>query len=162
MNDIVQLRQQIRALQAEREALAQVRCNREEAAAVVKAYVKQAHADGQALLQRMVGSLASGGYVDDSALAVGGPQSTAYHLAPLLVVMVGHKAFADSLLAEVAETVPDGPDASARKARLAAIGVELDRLEIEEESIVEASEGTAVPIERRPDARPEIVIGLRK
>jgi len=80
-------------------------------------------------------------------------------LAVTLVGVLGAAPVADALLRQIG-TVPKGLDAAARTARLAEIGAELDRLEIAEERLVEASEAAGAPIQRRDDCRPEVVLGV--
>jgi len=80
-------------------------------------------------------------------------------LGPILSAVVGAERLRNFLLTDLNDIAPDGPDKEARKARLAQIGAELDVLEAQEERLIERSEQAGAPIERRADARAEIVLG---
>jgi hypothetical protein len=80
-------------------------------------------------------------------------------IGPLLTGLLGAARVVEFLLAGI-DTVPEGLDTSDRLARLSVVNAELDRIEVEEERLIEASEYTSTLVPRRPDARPEIVLAL--
>lgn len=83
----------------------------------------------------------------------------ALDLGPLLVALFGDVL--RTRIGELLEQVPEGVESATRRARTTEIDRELDRVESEEESLIEQSEIDGDPIVRRPDARPEIVLALK-
>jgi hypothetical protein len=83
------------------------------------------------------------------------------NLAEVLAGVVGPERIEAALLRHIDAEVPPGLDSAARSQRLFEIAAELDALEAEEEALIEASERTGAPLERRPDARPDVVLGVR-
>ena len=101
-------------------------------------------------------------------LRVGGSAHTPAHalvakvsadLGPLLVSLLGPASIEAALLRDI-ESIPEGLAPAEKAARLAEIEAELDRLEREEEALIEASAESGEPIPRRADANPAIVLGM--
>ena len=76
------------------------------------------------------------------------------NIGPLMVAMLGTDTVKAALMGYLG-TLPEGTATAPRLARLQAIAIELDQLETDEESMVDAND-----LERRPDARPEIVLAV--
>jgi hypothetical protein len=72
--------------------------------------------------------------------------------------MLGEEVVVNAMLSQL-QAVPESLGGAERIARLDAIATELDTLEREEEALIEAAENEGHEVMRRPDARPEIVIG---
>jgi len=79
---------------------------------------------------------------------------------PLLAFLFGDtikEKFADAIQQS---DYKEGPPAAERPKMIKDISAELDQLEFQEEQIIVEAEGVGIPIPRRPDARPEIVLKL--
>lgn len=155
---IKQLRTRIAALQRERETINAQERSREEVRAAVLQYAERLDAEFADRARYVLRRVAAGGRLSgmfNAALADFGADA-----AMPLVATLGAATVADAMLRHLESAVPAGLDAEARAARLSDIATELDALEIEEEALIEASEATAAPILRRPDCRPEIVLGM--
>lgn len=152
---IAQLRARIAELQAERATLRASGDSHAEVCAGIDEFCQNAAARGDQSLGYAVmsGTLAEG-------LTVKPGPGGVIDLAPVLASLMGADAMAAALQRHV-RLMADGPNAADRAARLAEISAELDRLERDEETQIEASEATGAPIARRADARAEIVLGVR-
>jgi hypothetical protein len=135
------LRKKIAALQAEKAELSTQRRSRQEVTILLEAMIAQSFAAGEAQLQRELGKA-----------ALGEPFTPVLLTVPTLVALLGIDTVKAAFCAPLA-SVPVGLPSAERIARLEAINADLDQLETQEESICE-SEG----IERRPTARPEIIL----
>jgi hypothetical protein len=135
------LRDSIRALQAERAELLRQKRSRAEVGDALDALVTHWQGEGQRILAREL-----------QRLAEGGPGDPLGPLGPVLTLLLGPDAVKAALASQLAD-VPEGLPPQARADALVKTGVALDRAEREEEKLCEA-EG----LDRRPDARPEIVL----
>jgi len=144
MRKIETLRARIAALQVERAALLRQKRNRAQVVDAIGDLVQHWAAEGADLVARELQRAAEGGPPD--------PLRIRTELGPLFAALLGADAVRAALLAGI-EAIPVGLDATDRADKLVTLGVELDRLEKDEERLCEA-EG----IDRRPDARPEIVL----
>ncbi|MDP9919817.1 hypothetical protein J2W24_005497 [Variovorax boronicumulans] len=77
---------------------------------------------------------------------------------PLALTLLG----ADTLRASLLRTVDAAPEGANREARLKQLGVELDKVEREEERLICQLEQLGQPVLRRRDARPEIVLSVEE
>ena len=159
--NIDKLRAHIRALQAERDTLTTQTRSRAEVAAMLDRMIDNAATAGAAMLASEIASAVAGGPVAPLNLRgiapvprAPGVASVNLNAAPLLVALLGPLAVKAALSGAVA-SIPEGMPAADRLARLEAIGADLDRLETEEEALC-----TRDSIDRRPDARPEVVLGV--
>lgn len=164
--EVEALRVCIAALHADRTALQAQQRNRAAVGATVAALVDRWHAAGVDALGREIQRAAAGGPPDLMSVhgaviipKAPGVSPLSLDLGPLLTALLGPKAITRAL-AGLLDQVPEGLDATARADRLTTIERELDRLEAEEERAIEMSELDGDPIERRPDARPEIILVL--
>jgi hypothetical protein len=155
-------RLKITALQRERMALEQQKASRAEVRAKVAALVNgwEEAAVKRSGLQLLW--MARDGH--DSGLARADIGDAGYDglyavLGPLLVSMLGAEHVTNCLLAGI-ESVPESLDKPARLARIAAINLELDRLEAEEEGLICAAEAQGLQVLRRPNARPEVILAV--
>lgn len=82
-------------------------------------------------------------------------------LGEALVALLGAEAVEAALTRHLNAEVPPGLDRAERSARLFQIEAEIEALEAEEETLIEASEETDRSIARRRDAKPHIVLGER-
>jgi hypothetical protein len=80
-------------------------------------------------------------------------------LGAMLVGVVGAGVLRDSFMARIDAKMP-GMSEGERDQRAADLTAQLDALERDEERLICASEAAGAPIQRRPDARPEIVLGV--
>ncbi len=135
------LRKRIAALQAEKAELSTQKRSRQEVTILLESMIAQSFATGTATLERELGKA-----------AIGEPFTPVLLTVPTLVALLGTDTIKAAFCAPLA-SVPLGIPSAERIARLEVIGSELDDLEIREESICE-SEG----IERRENARPEIIL----
>ena len=163
---VEQLRGTIRALQAERDALAGQRRSRDDVRALVESLVDRWHAQGCDAIERELQRAAAGGAPDlltlhGAAVVPAAPSAApvALDLAPVLVGLLGAETVLAALLSRL-DAVPEGTPPDARRERLAAIAAQLDGLERDEEKLIESSDFEGEPIERRADARPEIVLAV--
>lgn len=162
--EVAALRERITALQAERRTIELQARTRGAVRAEIERTVTDWQERGAAALTREVQRAALGATPDLLAVhgagsAAGGVAHVRLDLGPLLVSVLGAAAMRKALFATL-EQVPEGLDAAARAARLVEIDAELDRLEAQEEQAIEMSELDGDPIERRGDARPEIVLDM--
>jgi hypothetical protein len=158
------LRKQIAALQAEHLELSSQKRSGAEVGAMVDGMIAGWSAAGLQALGRDLARAANGEPVDPLTLRSAAPVAAAppgvaqisLNLGPLLVAMLGPDAV-KAAFAGVLATLPPGTDRAERLKRLEAIGAELDALERDEETMIVASGGA---IERRPDARPQIILAV--
>ena len=78
----------------------------------------------------------------------------------LAVGAIGPEALAGALLVGIEDNVLEIMPPAARTSRRAEVLAELDRSELEEEQLIEQSEADGAPVERRAEARPEIILAL--
>lgn len=161
-DEVAALRERISALQAERQTLVFQARTRAEVRAEIEATVAHWQTIGAASLTRELQRAALGAAPDlltahGTGPAAGGVAHVRLDLGPLLTAVLGPAAVRKALLATL-DAVPEGMPAEARAARLAAIDADLEKLERDEERLVEMSQLDGDPIARRPDARPEIIL----
>jgi hypothetical protein len=136
--------------------------SRAEVAELVRRHVSAFEQEARETCRRALQELAGGHHaaILQADVFVSGSSTIASEadLGPMLVAMLGADKITSVLLADIG-AVPEGLPRADRLARLAAIAAELDTLEAEEEALIVASEATAAPVPRRPDARPSIVLG---
>lgn len=154
IKQIETLREEIRARQTERAALASQPRSRDEVRQKVAALVSGWQAEALRRNALNLQLLASGDH--PPLVELSGDKSA----GPLMVLMLGADRVQQALLTGI-ETVPDGLPTADREARASAIGGELDALEAEEEALIVQAEEAGEFIVRRSDARPEIVLGKR-
>jgi hypothetical protein len=157
--NIESIREQIKSLQDERDILESQPVNADGAAAIIDASfgpLRAEFARDCAMIQRV--ALAGDATHARNLMR---EQFQGLRLAALLLEVLGTEAFAGAFkvgLASVATTVLTPEQV---QARLTEIGSDLDRLEAEEEALIDASELEGQPIARRPNARPEIILALQ-
>ncbi|GAB3647342.1 hypothetical protein [Ramlibacter alkalitolerans] len=159
-SQVAALRTQIAELQRERDALQRQRRSRAEVAAAVDQQIKEWAERGRGAFARAVVQLSEGLAASPVVLrTTGGADGVAHaDLGPFLVACVGEVKVREAYLASLAD-MPEGLPRAARDTRLREIASRLDDLELQEEELVERSETSGDPIARRPDARPEVVLG---
>ncbi|HEY0877862.1 MAG TPA: hypothetical protein VGE10_05370 [Zeimonas sp.] len=159
------LRQQIAALQTERAELLALPRDRATVEAIIRQTVEHWQRDGEQHVAREIARTAAGG---PHALLVsrgvvpathGAPAPFDLALGPLLTALLGADHVEAALLRYV-ESVPAGMPAAERETRLAEIAKTLDAIEAEEEKSIMLAAGEGISIARRPNARPEIVVGV--
>jgi len=155
------LRKQIATLQAEHLELTNQKRSRKEVAMMLDAMVNQWAATGMQGIARDLMRAANGEPSEPLTLRAAAPVAAApgvaqisLNLGPMLVALVGAESVKTAFISALG-TLPEGMDRTPRLARLSAIADELDTLELEEEGLIVASAGA---IERRADARPEIIL----
>lgn len=161
---VAALRDRIAALQSERATIAQQARTRADVRAEIERTIAQWQERGAATLAREVQRAALGAAPElltahGAGPAAGGVAHVRLDLGPLLVSVLGAGAMRKALLATL-DAVPEGLDAAARAGRLAAIDADLDTTEREEERLICEAELLGDEIERRADARPEILLAL--
>jgi len=134
----------IAIVQAERGALLRQKRSRAQVIQSIDELVVHWAAEGADLVARELLRAAEGGPPD--------PLRIRTELGPLFAALLGADVVRAALLAGI-EAIPVGLDAQDRADKLVTLGVELDRLERDEEALCESG-----GIDRRPDARPEIVL----
>ncbi len=153
---IHEIRARIAALHDEQRGIALTGRNRGEVVALINQAV-DAWQDGAArMLTLQIDKAAAGQPFAPYAVTIGGK---AIDLGPILVSLMGAEPVRRKLHAS-AQSLPVGLSHAERVDRLTAIGAELDTLEAEEERLIVESEATDSPVQRRPDARPEIVLAV--
>jgi hypothetical protein len=143
---LTKLRTEIAQLQAERDQLAPWRKSRADVGAVLEGQVKRYAEQGAAHFATEAARCAQGGAPDPFAVYVDGRR---VDLGPLLVALVGATPVRKALAAALANMPEDVT------ARIAEIERALDTLEEEEERLCVAHN-----LDRRPDARPEIILEM--
>jgi hypothetical protein len=163
LHEVQANREQIKALQAERDSLLGDpspsgtgygrRRNRDEVKAELERMAERLFRKGAEQARRTLIDIAF-----DRRTDLLSEDST--DMAASLAYLFGPGALVSPLLLQL-DAVPDGPNAADRKARLEAIEQELDELELAEERLIEMAEEEGEPIARRPDIRAEIVLAPR-
>jgi hypothetical protein len=159
--NIESLRVTIASLQREQKTLTNQVRSRSEVAAYVERCAAKWERDAQQAMSRTLNVLAYGHAPLMRAEVIDGTTQAPSEadLGTLMVAMLGAEKVTSVLLSNLNE-VPEGLDTPTRLARLSVIATELDRLETEEERLIEASEYTGAPVPRRGDGRPEIILAL--
>lgn len=164
MEKIIELRQRIAELQAERAAIHRQRRSRDEVKSAVDAWLSSAEQQGReslhlALERAMVGQSFTPCHVHGNAAVFDSHCAAplSLDLGPLLVMILGKAAVKKSVSLFI-DGLPEGLDPATRARRLAEIERDLYQLETEEEGRVVELENAGEPILRRPDARPEIIL----
>lgn len=121
------------------------------------AYAQRAHAQGAEIIRRAGQAAAAGRDIGEAFRPH--TQWDRVDLGPILAVLMGAETFAELVSANIADYAKPGPDAAQRAADLAELQRQLLEAERREEDLVVRSESTRAPVLRRPDARPEIVLG---
>ena len=142
------LRKRIASLQAERNELTAQRRSRSEIGDQLDATVNQWATTGTAAILREFQHAAAGH--PSEPLTLRGP---VVHLGPLLTAMMGAESVKGVLLATL-QQIPEGMPTADRLARISEIDASLDELETTEEQMV-----VELGVARRPNCRPEIVLG---
>jgi hypothetical protein len=153
-DQVVTLRERIAKLQAERIRLTASKRSRAEVATMLDATVSSWALTGHAVLAREVNRAAAGLPVELLSLRGVVPVPAAPGAAS---ISLSAADAVKSALAATLSTVPEGMPTTARLARIAEIASELNKLEAEEEALIDAADGA---IERRADARPEIILAV--
>lgn len=160
------IRIDVSTLQCERRFLQSQRQSREELRESVRALIGHWRRKGEAAIARELQRAATGFApepltVKGNAAVTIAPGNAPFSVdvGPLLLALFPE--YVERRLFALMDAVPEGMDSAARRARLAEIDGELDRLESEEEALIEQSEIMGSPIDRRADARPEIVLASK-
>jgi len=156
---LAELRQRIAAHQQERTTLTNQKRSRGEVQACMQRAAEGWREAGERTLRQQAREIAGGEAPQMLAEFVG--INDRVSIGSALALVLGADAVATALQ-KYTEHIPEGLDKPAREARLAEIGAELDALEAEEERLIEEAEAAGEYIERRPDARPEIILGAIK
>lgn len=160
---ITHLRGRIAALRNERDAHLRNKLSRSETRAYIERQIAAWGREAEESTKRDLMLLARDGWTNlleaPTKHAIGYQIAGRADLAPLLVALVGEKRVSTFLLADI-DSVPEGLNKAARAARLEAIEAELLDLETQEEQLIEQCEEEGIPVQRRADARPEIVLGV--
>jgi hypothetical protein len=153
VNNINQPRASIAALQSELAGHEVAEPSRAERRTHTEAWCQAVALQGDNLLRQAL--------ADDNPAAAFAPfmPGAPLPLAPLLASLLGAEGLAAALSRFVGE-MPEGLSAKKRAERTGQIRAELDRLERMEERLIVASETAGTPIQRRGNARPEIVLEL--
>lgn len=155
-NDLGTMRVAIAALQAERTKLQANTRDQGEARAEIAAYVAQA---AEPIAARLRYAVTAAGIGTD--LLIARPRADgAVDLGPVLVALLGPDALA-AALGRYVDELPPATDRAERTARLAEIAGRLGELENAEEVEVCRLEMQGLTVDRRADARPEIVLAIR-
>ena len=142
------LRKRIALLQDERDELTAQTRSRAEIGALLDGHLLKWSTDGAGAIMREFRHAAAGHAFEP--LVVRGP---VVHLGPLFTAMLGAESVKAALMATL-EQIPAGLANAERLARIREICTSLDDLELSEEKMV-----MEAGVERRPDVRPEIVLG---
>ena len=153
------VRADIASLQAERDAILSAPLAHETIRAAVLATLTRAAADYGATLSRMLRFPDRGEGIRLHAPLKNSPATMA-DLTGLLAAVFGPDALAAALDRHVV-ALSDGPTEADRAQQLAAIAEDLAAAEEIEEALVQEAEAAGVPVARRGDARPEIVLRVR-
>jgi hypothetical protein len=153
------LRTRITELQAERPGILRQRRTRAEVLAAAESQLSRWEAIGRARFSRGLQSLAAGAATTPMLLTGVASNDGVVRVdaGPFIVGVLGIDQVRQAYLADL-DQIPEGMAREQREARLAELAASLDDLEAREERLIEESEATEAPIQRRPDARPEIVL----
>lgn len=162
MTDLETLRRRIAALQAQHAALMRAGLSREALHQRLDRFVDGLAERGREALERAVAIAAADQPINPFRLTGNGAatgRAVQVHIdaGPLLVALLGSAAIKKALHAASAGA-PVGLAPSARAAQLAELQGELDSAEREEERIICSLEAQGHLVQRRPDARPEIIL----
>jgi len=149
---IESIRRRIASLQAERDDLTSQTRSRAEIAAQLERQLATWSDAGRAHLSREFSRAAAGQPSDPLVLRTN--PAGQFNFGPLLCTIMGPDAIRAALLASL-EGIPEGVASADRLARIGGLSAQLDDLETQEEGLIVASCGA---IERRVDARPEIIL----
>ncbi|MDT3679867.1 MAG: hypothetical protein ROZ64_13650 [Burkholderiaceae bacterium] len=157
------LRQQIAALQADRDQLRALPRDRDDVASIIRGTVAGWQRDGEKHIRTEIARIAAGGahslFVARGVVPTISGITSPFDLAlgPFLVALVGAKQVQDVLVRH-AEEARTGMPAAERETRLAEIAAELDRLERDEEQTIVVAAAEGIAIARRSNARPEVIL----
>lgn len=164
MEKLIQLRQRIAALQAERTEIDRQKRSREEVKSAMDTWLSSAEQQGRealhlALERVVVGQAFTPCHVHGTAAVFDSHCAAplSLDLGPLLVMILG-KAGVKKSLCVYLDGLPEGLDPESKASRLAEIEGELYQLETEEEARIVELEDAGEYFLRRPDARPEIIL----
>lgn len=152
-------RGKIDSLNREYSALDAQKNSRKEVCALAERQISALQRQGQKQAARNLVLLAYGEKPALLAADVQGVYPKA-DLGPVLACLYSVDQLREFLLAGI-EEIPEGLDAADKAQRLQEIEAELLDLEREEEALIVESENDGQPIQRRRDARPEIVLGMK-
>lgn len=158
MQHNMEVRVPLAAKKAERAALDLAPCSHAESRAVLSAWCEAQAAAGDEQVSYRVAGVAYGGALMD-LLRVRPSPGGMVDLAPVLASVLGAEALTAALWRHLAGS-ENGPTADERAQRTANLDAEIFELELQDETLVLASETAGRPIPRRPDADPRAVIGL--
>jgi hypothetical protein len=148
--DLSALREHIAALQAEHLELSTAGPGREALTPMMEDLVDQLAADGR---RRLLASLQSSPMNPFRLAGLG----NATDAGPLLVGLLGATSVKKALRG-ILEDLPAGLPLQQRECRLAELNNALLDLERQEEAMVREMEAQGLPVLRRADARPEVVL----
>jgi len=160
LEQISEIRDAIYPLHAERASLQQLKRSRTELVAEVDRRITELVNAGRAQMLTDLRRIAVGDMPNFLvAEAIGGSARTIRtDLGPVLAALLGEDALRAAFLRDL-ERAPDGLDSAAKADRLKEIEAELLTLEMREEALIVDAEAQGLAVFRRPDARPEIVLG---
>lgn len=160
MTELKTIRALIAAKKAELHTFGDVNhLSRSEAEAVIDRHVDSLAAQGTARVGHAV-ALLLGGHGLSNALAVRSVGAPALlDLGAVLAAVLGADPLKAALRSHLAD-VPEGLPRAARIARRAEIDAELWTIEAREEALIVAAEASGQSVQRRADARPEIVLAI--
>lgn len=163
---VATLRESITQLQAERSDCLRRKLSRDEAKAHFEAVCENAAERAGHVAHCDAGRLMAGASGHSALLALAGHHGARYDEATLrdvfalICAALGRKALRGLYLPAL-DALPAGLDAKPKVVRLVEIASELDRLEAQEERLICEAAEQGVEIQRRADARPEIVLAVR-
>ena len=161
MHDIEALRAERLALLRDISKVESVRATRPEARALLLDWVNQAAAYGAETLRAAVRRMERDGRASPEAMGFSlhatQLERDGLDLAPLLVALIGPKRVTEALVSHL-DAVDEGPNASVRREHVEAMRARLSRLETIEEHALTEAERAGVPLLRRADADPAVVL----
>lgn len=155
---INKVRDEIASLRRERAALAAQTRSRNEVRAIIERQIAAMQEQGQKQTARNLVLLAYGEMPALLSAEVTGVFPSA-NLGAAVMSLFSAEQLRAYLLAGIDE-IPEGLDAADKARRLQEIEAELLDLEREEEALIVESERSGNAVQRRHDARPEIVLAL--
>lgn len=156
-SDLAAVRTDIAAAKAEHATLVQHmgRCDQPQATAAIDAFTASA---ASALTQRLQHAVSVGDFSE--ALTVWARPDGRIDLAPLMAALFGPDVLRAALMQHVGD-LDSAATTADRRTRLAEVAARLDDLETAEENIICGLESQGLTVDRRGDARPEIVLAIR-
>ncbi len=131
-----------------------------EVKSVLSKHLDALEAQGVAYLDNWADRLASGHNPEGLFVLTARGQPPRVDVGPLMVALIGRDRVEKLAAARTSAVVPDGPSASERSAAKVRALAELHALEVREEAAIRAAAMQGVVIDRRADARPDVVLAL--